>query len=429
MANAITDFYNFLSGDQYNDAVANIIGAANVYKGIQVPDLNTLIPQLHLQVQQGLMTPAQAEVAFQQASALATIQSDQATLFEQRAALNRLDEISKTGLTDVDRAAINAAFTQANANAAQQREAQVNAMRQQGLGGSGAELAARLAGSQATANANAKAGADVAMSAQQRALTALQEKLRGSAALNTQMFEQEAKKAAAQDTINQFNTQARNTMAEANARRVQEANLTNFNKANEIMAANVGIKNQQAMMPWNAAQQNWTNQLNYANAVSGAQLKSGAAMADLARNMAGNVTSGVSGVVKELGGVKFLKDAAGAIWKWVNNAWTPTNEDPWRDQPSAPINDGQMPDGREDDNWNTNPVVGPQPDTTPPPDPIDWDLGFRSGGHVNTDELMARMTGYKYRRKETRPEVKVDQDDARMKALLKLQSAVNKGIE
>lgn len=485
MANVITDFYNLLSGDQYNDAVDRILTSSDVYKNLQVPDLNTLIPQLQRQVMQGTMTAAQAQAVLQEASRLSTIQSDQESIFNQREALNRLEEIAtQGGMTQADRSVANAAMNEAAARTAQQREAQVNELRQQGLAGSGAELAARLAGGQQGANANFAAGADITKSAQVRALQALQSGLQGNAALNTQLFDQQAKKAAAEDAVNRFNAEARNSINEANARRMQEANLTNFNRANDIMVANTGIANQEAMMPWNAAQQNWTNQLNLANVQSGANLKSGAAMAELAKNMAGVAGGAGEKFFREIGGTQVLKDAAGVLWKWVGNKWdqlTQQDVDYFNNTfgndwisgfGNTPIyvggNDitgnfgggnvnGSINDWTWDNNTgnftntggnNTggNDFVGPVQDTTPnfviggtETDTSGNDSwfgegdawGWKHGGEVDLDTLMGNLTGNKYRYKSKVPDHKVETDpkDSRMKALMKLQDAVNKGTK
>jgi len=241
------------------ESVEGAIGAANALK---TPDLMSLIPHLKLQVQQGLMTPAEAQAALQEASNMQNVRSDQASLLGARTALGQLGDIAANrGMTEADRAAFAQFMNQQNANTAQNRAAQLQQLQMQGNAGTGAELAARLAGVQGGANANAMAGAGMAQAAQARALQAMQAGLSGNTALNQQMFSQDAQKAQAQDLVNQFNAQARQATNLQNATMQQQANLANFNTANEIAARNTGIQNEQLKMPLTTQQQQFANQL------------------------------------------------------------------------------------------------------------------------------------------------------------------------
>lgn len=213
-------------------------------------------------VKQGNMEPAKAFAYLQPDSLMKNVQSDAQSLQAARQGLNQLQEIATNkGLTDADRAQLNAVMNQTNANAAGQREAQVNELRQQGLGGSGVELAARLSGIQGAANNNAMAGAQIAQSAQARALQALQASISGNQQYNQQLFQQNADKAKAQDAVNQFNAQARNTIGLANAQNQQQANAMNFNTANQIEMQNAAAQNQANIS--NAANRQQANAMNF----------------------------------------------------------------------------------------------------------------------------------------------------------------------
>jgi hypothetical protein len=411
MANLFSGITDFLSGGQLNDALSRLNKSGDIIGGIQVPNLTALIPELKLQVQQGTMTPAsaaaavasmqgtmspasmqavmaavqgtmtpeQAQTFLQSDSEMRNVQSDQGSLQGQRAALNQLADIGENkGMTDADRAQFAAVMNQQNANAAQQRAAQLQQLQMQGNAGSGAELAARLSGVQGASNANAAAGADVAKSAQARALAAIQAGLAGNANLNTQMFEQAAKKAQAQDLVNQFNAQAQNTMGlnnaqmrqaanlanyqtqnqfalanqqaqnaanaqnaqfqqgaaqtnfqtanqiamanaanqqaanAANAQMANQANAANFGMANQIAGTNVGIQNQNLMMPYNAAQADFTNQLNKGEKQAYADYRAGDVMANLASKQADRTQSALTGIAKELPWGDIAKGVGGA---------------------------------------------------------------------------------------------------------------------
>lgn len=301
---------NWQSGGLLNkstDMIGNAIGAL---QGVKAPDLNALIPQLQLQVQQGLMSPANAVASLAQVqgnftptmmqAALATVQgqmtpeqynvvtavvqghmdpvtaqeklqdaslmggvnSDPATIAGARKALAQLDDIAQNkGVTEADRAQYNAIMNQANANAAQQRQAQIQQLQMQGNAGQGAELAARLSGVQGTANSNAAAGAQLAQSAQARALQAIQAGLAGNTQLNSQMFNQDASKAQAQDAVNQFNAAAKNTFALQNAANQQQANALNYNTQNQFALQNAAAQNAGAQ--FNAGQRQAANTANF----------------------------------------------------------------------------------------------------------------------------------------------------------------------
>lgn len=195
-------------------------------------------------VMQGTMTPAEAQAVLQKDSLMNGVQTDAQTISQQRAALAKLADIGQSGgMTDADRSQLLATIQQTNAAAASQRQAQIQQLQMQGNAGTGAELAARLSGGQQMANANAMAGANVATSAQARALQAIEAGMQGAGQLNTQLFGQQAQKAQAQDIVNQFNTQAQNTFSLQNAQMAQQAGLANFNTANQIAMQNAAAQN------------------------------------------------------------------------------------------------------------------------------------------------------------------------------------------
>jgi len=432
MSNIFSDITNFLSGGNLDSARNFMTGSAESIVNVPLPDLMTMIPQLQLQVQQGVMTaaqatakmaevqgqmtpeqyqvvqavvqgtmtPAQAAATLQEQSNMAGVKTDQSSLQSMRTALAQLGDIAQNkGLTEADRAQFASIMDQANANVAQQRAAQVQQLQQQGNAGTGSELAARLIGAQGTANSNAVAGANLASNAQNRALTAIQAGVTGNAQLNSQLFQQDQAKAQAQDLVNSFNAQAKNAVSLANANNQQASNLANFNQANSVNQLNAQMTNQgaaanaaarqasnlanfneanrvnqmnaqnqtnvnvgnaaneqnantanfnmantiagtntetmnkQAMMPMQTTQQNFTNALNKGTAVSSAQNAAGKNLATLGLAQAGmtgnaintglatlNAASG--GALSDLAG-GWVKNAAGAVGKWVGGLWAP----------------------------------------------------------------------------------------------------------
>jgi hypothetical protein len=467
MPNIFSGLSNFLSGGALGDAQDFLTNAGKSLAEMSVPDLMALIPELQLQVQQGTMTPAQYQAAMaqvqghmepaqfqaalQEASNMTGVQSDQSTIQGARTALGQLDTIGKNkGLTDADRAQFDTVMNQANANAAQQRAGQLQQLQMQGNAGTGAELAARLAGTQSTANSNAAAGANLAQSAQARALAAIQAGLTGNTNLNQQLFGQEAQKASAQDVINQFNAQAKNAVSAANAQAQQAANLANFNTANtvnqqnaaatntaaaqnasntqaanalnfntanEIAGKNVGIKNTQLMMPLQTAQQSFTNLLDKNKAAAAAQLKAGENLATLGAAQAKDTTGQLDWLGNQINGsggagglVKTVVNGVEKVGKFLNGVFTPataaevSNIVDWASIPNAGAGVTTAADAFGSAFNGTGPLEN-LGDTATDSGWLDWlsDKNLKTDKKKLTDkevdEMMATMSGYKYRYK------------------------------
>ena len=283
LASALSPYLsNLQTNGTLQKTANNLLNVGNNIRNIQNPNLSSLIPTLQKQQLQGTDQAATATAAQQAPSNMAGVNTDAQSLAAQRAALAQLANVGTNGgMTDADRAQLQATINQTNAAADQQRQAQVQQLQMQGNAGTGAELAARLAGGQQMADANATAGAGVAESAQARALAAIQANLQGNANLNTQQFGQQAQKAQAQDVVNQFNTAAQNTIAQQNAAQQQQANNANYAMANQVAGTNTGITNQNLLMPLQTAQQQYTNELGKQTAGSTADVGAGKPLADL----------------------------------------------------------------------------------------------------------------------------------------------------
>ena len=385
---AVTPYLNNLqSGGLLTTGTNMLTKAGNAANNITAPDLTKLIPQLRLQVMQGSMTPAQAAAAVQQASGMNNVNTDQASLQGQRDALSSLANIgANNGMTEADRAALAETMAQTNANTASQRAAQIQQLQMQGNAGTGAELAARLSGVQSGANSNAMAGASTAQAAQARALAAIQANLAGNAALNTQQFSQAAQKAQAQDAVNNFNAQAQQQTALANAGYQQQAGLTNFNTANTIAGTNTGIMNTQAMMPYQAAQSNFTNQADLAKTQGALGVAAGT---PLVKSATDQITrSGAAGA------------AAAGNTGAATGGNTSTNSSGQSVDPITGAITGAIKSGI---GGAISSGLGDVASTVG-----GW-LGFKDGGYVtpcsgeklkdeDIDHLIAKMTQYKYRK-------------------------------
>ncbi len=246
---------NANSGGEYGTVNSDAQTAMSMLQNAVDPQLASLIPQLSQQVQQGTMTPAQAQAAIQQKSAMLGIQVSPSLMQAQTAALNGLQQIAtQGGLTATDRAQLQDINNQVNSQNAARQGAIQQQMQSQGIGGSGADIAQRLAAGQ-TANETAGQNAvQVGANAQQRALQALQSSGQLGGQIQGEQFGEQAQQAQAQDAINQFNAQNQQQASLTNAANAQNANTQNFQMANQIAGTNTGIQNQQAMMPLTTAE-------------------------------------------------------------------------------------------------------------------------------------------------------------------------------
>ena len=125
----------------------------------------------------------------------------------QRAALSQLQNVYQSGgLTAQDLSQLDDIRRRQAVDERGQREALLQNAQARGVGGSGLELASALGAQQAAADRAGQQSLGVSGQAQQRALQAMQ--LSGS--LGGQLNAQEQARAAAQDSINRFNTGLRN---------------------------------------------------------------------------------------------------------------------------------------------------------------------------------------------------------------------------
>ena len=120
-------------------------------------------------------------------------------------------------------------------------------MAQRGLAGSGQELAAQLQSSQAAAQLASQQGMQQAAQAQRARTEALANLSEMAGGLEQTDFQRQAQRAQAQDVINQFNIQNRNTAGLRNLQTRQDLANLNAQERNRIAQANIDLANQQIM--------------------------------------------------------------------------------------------------------------------------------------------------------------------------------------
>ena len=182
-----------------------------------------------------------------QATGLPSGVINQAMRNKQLQALGGYEQLSQTGLSAIDRAALAEIQNQIASQEKGQRESILQNMAQRGLSGSGQELAAQLQSSQAASQLAFQQGMQQAAQAQQARVNALNNLANLSSGIEQTDFERQAQKAQAQDIINQFNVQNRNNAGLRNLQTQQDLANLNVQERNRIAQANADLMNKQIM--------------------------------------------------------------------------------------------------------------------------------------------------------------------------------------
>ena len=257
------------SGDQNSDLAAKQAALA-AYSGL---DPNT-IQQLQLAQEQvqGTYNPTAEGTDTQAQSGMLGISTDPRLKQAQMNALASLSQQGLGGLTAQDKANLYNITNQSQGNAEAANKAIMQNMAARGMGGGGAELAARLSASQGAANAGAANALGVAGQSQSNALQAMA----NAGSLGNQMqqtsFNQQSAQQQAQDAINRFNTQNAQQVLGANTIAQNYAQQQNLANKQNVANTNVGIANQQQMQnKVLTPEQQYQQQLQQASGVAGQQ--------------------------------------------------------------------------------------------------------------------------------------------------------------
>ena len=172
---------------------------------------------------------------------------NQAMRQKQLQAIGGVEELSQTGLSAIDRAALSEIQNEIAMQERGQRESILQNMAQRGMSGSGQELAAQLQSSQAASQLASQQGMQQAAQAQRARTEALANLSEMATGIESTDFQRQAQKAQAQDVINQFNVQNRNVAGLRNLQTRQDLANLNAQERNRIAQANIDLANKQIM--------------------------------------------------------------------------------------------------------------------------------------------------------------------------------------
>jgi hypothetical protein len=265
---------NAISGDEATNVARNDMEAMEGFRRITPPSIAQMKIKLAELVQQGVLTPEMAQTFLQEASAYE--QMDPATREAQMGALADLQEVVSTdGMDPQAKAALYELQGATQGEERGQREAIMQNAAARGISGSGVELAGSLANQQGSASRLANQGFQSAADANARKMQAIQ----GVGQLGGQVWGQDAQKAAAQNSINQFNAANRQSVENQNTGWRNDAAAQNLAEKQRIADQNTGTKNQQELYNKGLYQQNFANQMGWAQGNANAAL--GAAQSEL----------------------------------------------------------------------------------------------------------------------------------------------------
>lgn len=249
------------SGDAKNAAAK----ASSVFSNIDLPSIKDLQIKLKGMVQQGTITPEQAETIYQQQSGLNDYQADpQATQAKVSALQGMQDTVDSGGLDAQAKANLNQERTDENTAQKGSRDAILSNARARGVAGSGLELGSALENEQASAGRSSQAGFDQVALQEQRRREALSDLATTGTSVENQKFGEANTISSAQDAINRFNAANQQAQVNKNVDAVNSAQEKNLAEKQRIADANVTETNAQTVANANANQQNYENKLKKA---------------------------------------------------------------------------------------------------------------------------------------------------------------------
>jgi hypothetical protein len=252
------------------------------FEGQELPNIADSELQLQQLVQQGVLTPEEAQAIKMDSSAFNNIQTDPNLDKNQMDALLGLSEIADSGgMTTMDKANLSRIANEEASRERGSREAILQNAQQRGLAGSGLELMSQMQNQQDAASRTAQRDLDVAGMAQQRALEALIQESQMAGNIQNQKFNQQAQIASANDAISKFNAQNSQNQINRNVDARNDAQTANLAAKQEIANANVGLNNQQQQYNKELLQRDFDNRMKRAQGSTGvAQTNSQAAGSD-----------------------------------------------------------------------------------------------------------------------------------------------------
>lgn len=250
---------------------------ANYFNQIETPDTASMELQLQQLVQQGILTPEDAQAALAGDSAMSGISLDPALKQKQMASLSALQDLAdQGGMTLTDEANLNRTMGDINTQERGAREAIIQNAEQRGMGGSGLNLMSQLVNQQGAATRANQAGLDTTAAARDRALQALIQGGTQAGNIRAQDFGEQAQIAGAEDAISKFNAQAQQQVNMANTAAHNNAQQLNLQTKQNIANTNADLANKQQQYNKQLNQTDFDNKMKRAGGLTGVSAQNAA---------------------------------------------------------------------------------------------------------------------------------------------------------
>jgi hypothetical protein len=248
--------------------------ALHEFGSLNPPTAEELSYSLEPLIQQGILTPEEAQAFIIDKTSYEDISVDPELKAAQMRALAKLQNIVESGGLDAQSRARLAEITmQEGARERGQREAILQNAAQRGVSGSGLEIASAMGAQQEGATRQSMQDVEVAADAEKRALEALSQYGALGGQMRGQEFGEQAAVAAAKDAINKFNVANRQNVELTNVGARNVAQERNLAEKQRISEANVGNLNEMARRKADVAQQMYQNAMQRAAGMSGQYTK------------------------------------------------------------------------------------------------------------------------------------------------------------
>lgn len=272
--------------------------AKAAFGAIKVPTIEEQSVILQSPELMGQYTPEQQQAMQMGVSAMEGVKADQSTVNAQKDALSGISDVANGGYSESDKATARQVNRDISQQSVARRNAILNQMASRGVLGSGMELAAQLQGEQQSVDAASKAGDSLIQNAQARSLQALTQQGTLAGQMRSQDVGEQSDIARAKDTINQFNTQNAQNVANSNVASRNQAQLTNLQAKQSQEDQRAALANQQQMYNKQLLQTRFANQTGQAvnmNAANQAAANADSAAAQARAGMIQGIGSAVVG--------------------------------------------------------------------------------------------------------------------------------------
>lgn len=266
-ASIIAGLLNKGKGSGASDAARQAIAAV---QGVNIPDTEKMKYIVENLIQQGLMTPEDAQAVMADPSAFEQIKQDPTYKQAQLDALSGLQRVAKEGgITPEQKAQMEQIQSELGTSLRGEREAVSQNAMERGVGGSGLELASKLGAGQAATTAASRGAVDMAAQAREQALAAMAQSGQLAGQMGGQEFAQNAQVAAAKDAITKFNAQNKQAINLQNTEQRNLATAQNLQEKQRVSDANAAMKNEQSQYNATLPQLDYENRMKKAAALAG----------------------------------------------------------------------------------------------------------------------------------------------------------------